>query len=95
MSQPRILRVCTNSISFGCIQAEDLRHNAATIILYETLDRAYTRAGVPSKGDYFLCRPYHTSTFVILFKVTPEHVALHSLPIAHDIVHSYFPSLQR
>ena len=93
MSETRILRVRANSISFGCMQAEDLSRNAATILLYETIGRAHTRSGVPSKGDYLLCRPYHSSTFIILFKVRPEHVVLHSLPIAHDIVHSYFPTL--
>ena len=91
----KILRIRTNSIVFGCIEAEDLRRNAATVLLYEDLSHTHTRDTVPSKGDYFLCRLYHSSTYVIVKKVTPEHMALHSLPLAHDIVHWYFPCIAR
>ena len=85
-----LLYVTACPISFGCIKAQDIRGNHATIILYEDLLHRYVDI-VPNTGDLLLCRFTHSSVYVPVARVVQPALCLRMLPIPSDVLQLYFP----
>ncbi len=84
-----ILRVISNSISFGCIKATDLCGNNATIILHENIHNRINYS--PNIGDLLLCELFHFSVFRPIVHICESHLCLKKLNIQYDILCEYFP----